>query len=330
VLRSYAIEAGALRPLGPPPASGLPPEVVWIDLVDPTPEEERALESVMGIEVPTRAEAGGLQASDRLVAGDGTLHMSALVAAGPHAGAALVPLTFVLAGERLVTVRYNAVEALDPFVARHGTGQGKLAGAGDLFAALLETIVDRIADRLEQVGEALDRLGRGVFHHPAAVARRAGRRRLPLGRRIGRLEAVIEDIGSEHDLAARLRQSLQSLIRLVAFCRVHADDGLRRRLKAVEVDLHSLAEHNAYLATDMEFMLDATVGLIDIQQNKVIYILSIVGVALTPPVLVASIYGMNFHHMPELDWPLGYLWGLGLMLVSAVGPFLFFKLRGWL
>jgi magnesium transporter len=329
VLRSFAIEAGALRPLPAHPASGLPPEAVWIDLVVPTPEEERALEQVIGIEIPTRAEAGGLQASDRLVAGDGALHMSALVAAGPPAGPALVPLTFVLAGERLVTVRYNAVEALDPFVARHGTGQGKLAGAGDLLAALLETIVDHIADKLEKVGEALDRLGRGVFRHPAAVARRAGRR-APIGRRIGRLEAVIEDIGSEHELAARLRQSLQSLIRLVAFCGVHADDGLRRRLKAIETDLHSLAEHNAYLATDMEFMLDATVGLIDIQQNKVIYILSIVGVALTPPVLVASIYGMNFHHMPELDWPLGYLWGLGLMLASAVGPFLFFKLRGWL
>ena len=91
-----------------------------------------------------------------------------------------------------------------------------------------------------------------------------------------------------------------------------------------------MAEHNAPLAADMEFMLDATVGLIDIQQNKVIYILSIVSVVLTPPVLVASIYGMNFHHMPELDWPYGYGWALGLMLLSAVGPYLVFKLRGWL
>ena len=105
---------------------------------------------------------------------------------------------------------------------------------------------------------------------------------------------------------------------------------LRRRLRAIETDLQSVAEHNGRSTADMEFMLDATVGLIDIQQNKVIYILSIVGVVLTPPVLVASIYGMNFHHMPELDWPYGYAWALGLMLVSAVGPYLIFKLRGGL
>ena len=87
---------------------------------------------------------------------------------------------------------------------------------------------------------------------------------------------------------------------------------------------------DGYLAADMEFMLDATVGLIDIQQNKVIYILSIVSVVLTPPVLVASTYGMNFHMMPELEWPWGYPFALALMLASAVGPFLVFKLKGWL
>ncbi|MFO1072684.1 MAG: CorA family divalent cation transporter [Geminicoccaceae bacterium] len=120
-----------------------------------------------------------------------------------------------------------------------------------------------------------------------------------------RLEATIE-IGAAHDVSSALRESLHSLIRLVTFAREHAEDSLRRRLQAVDIDLHAVAEHNAYLAADMEFMLDATVGLIDIQQNKVIYILSIVSVVLTPPVLVASIYGMNFQHMPELAWSDGY------------------------
>ena len=104
----------------------------------------------------------------------------------------------------------------------------------------------------------------------------------------------------------------------------------QHRLRAIETDLHAVAEHNATLAVNMEFMLDATVGLIEIQQNKVIYLLSIVGVVLTPPVLVASVYGMNFHNMPELEWPWGYPFALGLMLLSAVGPYLLFKLRGWL
>ena len=208
-------------------------------------------------------------------------------------------------------------------------GDATVNGAGDLFAGLLEVTVDRIAERLEQIGETLDHLSHGIFHHPAAVARRAGRR---LPRRQADAPAGGGHRGSGHaararEQAARKRAEPDPAD---AFSIEHADDGLRRRLQAVEADLHSVAEHNTALAGNMEFMLDATVGLIDIQQNKVIYILSIVSVVLTPPVVVASIYGMNFKLMPELDWAYGYPWALGLMLLSAIGPFLFFKLRGWL
>jgi magnesium transporter len=329
VLRSFAIEAGALRPLASDDASGLPAGAVWLDLVGPTDAEERALEQALGIDIPTRREVSGIQTSDRLAVRGGTLYMSAFVPTGAPDAPTTVPVTFVRTDDRLITIRYTSVESLDDFIARFSGGEVGLGGAGDLFAALLETIVDRIAERLEKVGEALDKLSRAIFHHPSAVARRIGRH-LPRRRRTHRLEAVIEDIGTQHEVGGKLRECLHSLIRLVAFSDEHADDGLRRRLKAIGADLHSVAEHNAYLAADMEFMLDATVGLIDIQQNKVIYILSIVSVVLTPPVLVASVYGMNFHDMPELDWPYGYGWALGLMLVSAVGPYLIFKLRGWL
>ena len=329
MLRSFAIDGGRLRLLALEPAQELPPEAGWVDMVDPTPEEGRLVEQALGLDIPTRAEAGGLQISDRLVSTEGALYTSAMVPAGPHGLPPTMPVTFVRAGDRLVTVRYSSVESLDPCIARYTRGEAVLGGAGDLFAALLENVVDRIAERLEQIGEALDHLSHGIFHRPAAVTRRAGRR-LPLGKQTKRLEAVIEDLGTQHELTGKLRQSVQSLIRLAAFSHEHADDGLRRRLSAISADLHSVAEHTTALAADMEFMLDATVGLIDIQQNKVIYILSIVGVVLTPPVLVASIYGMNFRHMPELSWPYGYGWALGLMLLSAVGPFLVFKLRGWL
>lgn len=330
MIRAFAIQDGALRPI--PVESGVPAPAaaLWIDLVHPSRAEEQAVEALAGVDIPTRAEAGGLQISDRLVAGDGTtLCLSALVPTGPDATPSFVPVTFIQAGKRLITVRYGAAESLDPMIARYSSGQVQLADAADLFAILLETVVDRIADQLEKIGETLDRIGHGIFRHPAALARRAGRP-MPVTRRTHRLEATLEAIGQAHTLSARLRQSLQTLIRLVAFAHEHADDGLRRRLRAIEADLHSVAEHNTFLAAEMEFMLDATVGLIDIQQNKVIYILSIVSVALTPPVLVASTYGMNFHRMPELDWSYGYAFALALMLVSAIGPFLLFKLKGWL
>ncbi len=329
MLRSFAIDAGALRALPTDQAGGMAPAAVWLDLVAPTPEEERVVEDALGIGIPTRAEAGGLQISDRLTVRDGVLYMSALVPTGADPARPLVPVTFVRTGERLITVRYSSVDSLDPFIARQTGREAALGGAGDLFAGLLEAIVDRIAERLEAVGTALGHLSRGIFHHQAALARRTGKH-LPVHRRARRLQAIIEELGTQHEIAAMLRQCLQSLIRLAAFSNEHADDGLRRRLKAIETDLHSVADHNTALTAEMEFMLDATVGLIGIQQNKVIYILSIVGVVLTPPVLVASIYGMNFHNMPELGWRYGYGWGLGLMLVSAIGPYLIFKLRGWL
>ena len=327
LLRSFAIANGRLEPLAD--GGGVPPEAAWVDMMSPTSAEERLVESALGLDIPTRAEAGGLQVSDRLVSTAGALYMSALVPAGQNAERPTVPITFVRTGDRLVTVRYSSVGSLDPFVARYTRGEASLAGAGDLLAGLLEVAVDRIDERLQQIGGALDHLSRGIFHHPTHLRQQAGRP-LPLGRRIRRLEAVIEDLGTQHELAGKLRESIQSLIRLTAFSREHAEDGLRQRLDAVSTDLHSVAEHATALSADMEFMLDATVGLIDTQQNKVIYLLSIMGIVMTPPVLVASVYGMNFRDMPELAWTYGYGWALGLMLLSAVGPILLFKLRGWL
>jgi magnesium transporter len=293
VLRMYAIEAGGLRAVTAP-AEALPPQAVWIDLVEPTRGEEEALERVLGVNIPTRGEVSGIQTSNRLAAGDGALYMTALVPDGRHvASAAASPLTFVRAGDRLVTVRYSAPEALNPLIERCSSGRETLHDADDLVATLLEAIVDRIADQLEKVGASLDHVGHAIFRHPAGLRRRTGRR-VPIGRRIQRLEGVIEDLGVEQGLAAKLRECFQSLIRLVAFAREHGGDGYRKRLEAVEVDFRAISEYEAYLAAHMDFMLNATVGLIDIQQNKVIYLLSIVGVVLTPPVLVASIYGMNF------------------------------------
>jgi magnesium transporter len=328
VLRSFAIENGRLVPLAGE-GGGLPPNASWIDLVAPTDQEEQLVERALGINIPTRAEAGGIQTTDKLVSSEGSLCMSAFVPAAAHALPATIPVTFVKSRSVLVTVRYGAVDSLDPLIERCERGEVPIGNADDLLVFLLDMTVDRISDRLERVRADLDHLRHLIFHHPAVLARRA-RRSVPLGKRIRRLESVIENLGRQHELAGRMRESLQSLMRLAAFYHDHGDAELRPKLKAVEADLRSVADYDAALAADMEFMLDATVGSIDIQQNKVIYILSIVSVVLSPPVVVASIYGMNFEHMPELKWLLGYPWALGLMLLSAIGPFLVFKLRGWL
>ena len=256
------------------------------------------VEEALGIGIPTRAEAGGIQVSDRLVNAEGTLYMSAVVPAPPHSVPPTIPVTFVRAGERLVTVRYSPVESLDPFIAHATAGEIAVTNADDLFAGLLEITVDRIAERLERIGGRLDELSHGIFHRPAAIARRSGRQP-PLFRRAERLEGVIEDLGSQHELASKVRDCVQSLIRLVVFAREHGGKPLQHRLRAIETDLHAVAEHNSALAVrhGVHARRHGRADRHPAEQGDLL--LSIVSVVLTPPVLVASIYGMNFHKCPN-------------------------------
>jgi magnesium transporter len=328
LLRFYTVEGGRLGELQASATGRFPDGLMWIDLLSPTDEEERQVQEALGIDIPTRDEVSEIQTSSRLIASDGTLYMSALVP-HEHENAILdtLPVTFVRHADQLVTVRYGHPEAVDRLVERSRLGLVHLDDADSVLAALLEAIVDRVADRLEAVGLHLRRLESGVFRR--GTVRTSSNTRRSLGQRIHALQEAIEKLGASHQTVVQLRESLASVARLVAFRRAHGapDD---RRLTIIDQDLRAIIEHSVDLTANMEFVLDATVGLIDVQQNKVIYILSIFSVVLTPPVLVASVYGMNFEHMPELAWLLGYPYALALMLVSAVVPFLAFKWKGWL
>jgi magnesium transporter len=191
---------------------------------------------------------------------------------------------------------------------------------------LLEAVVDRIADALELVGDEVDAISREVFRNKASSATKKTRD----------LRSLIERIGSQGDNLTMIRESLISIIRLVTF---HAAleggnpkpsrEG-RQRTKLIQRDASSLGDHAAFLSNKVNFLLDATLGLINLEQNQIIKIFSVAAVVFLPPTLVASVYGMNFAHMPELQWLLGYPWAIGLMIVSAILPYLYFKRRGWL
>jgi magnesium transporter len=329
LLRYYRLDSERLIPLSPGASGSLPPDASWIDLVEPTDAEERFLEKALGLDVPTRDEASELQTSSRLRVQGGTLYMSAILPYGQEREPLqTLPVTFVRTGGLLLTVRYGRPEAVDHFVQRAGAGEWQLRHVDDVLAALLDVIVDRIADRLEFIGSDLKMIERAIFHREQE---RSSRRPLSIGKRIHALQGAVEQIGIHHMTSFGLRDCLQSLQRLLVFCRAHhgdADDA--RKFHTIEEDLRAIADYDSDLNNSMDFMVNATVGLIDVQQNKVIYALSIAGIVLTPPVLVASIYGMNFGHMPELHWPWGYGWALTLMAVSASVPWLLFKLKHWL
>ena len=315
-------------PLPPDDQDVLPDGFVWIDLVEPTEGEERLLEHALDLDVPTRDEASEIQTSSRLRNQGGTLYMSAILPYGrEREPLQTLPVTFVRTRELLLTIRYGHPEAVSQFVQRAGSGEWQLRHADDVLAALLEVIVDRIADRLEFIGTDLKLIERSIFHR----AEKSGAHAPSIGRRIHALQVAVEQIGIHHMTSFGLRDCLQSLLRLLVFCRAHREEHVvAEKFHTIEQDLHAIADYDSDLNNSMDFMVNATVGLIDVQQNKVIYVLSIAGIVLTPPVLVASVYGMNFDHMPELHWPWGYGWALGLMVISACVPWLLFKLKRWL
>jgi magnesium transporter len=305
----------------------VPEGAVWLDLLEPTPAEERTVEQLLGVEVPTREEMREIEASSRLYQENGALYLTlTAVTRSESARPETSAITFILAGGRLATLRYADLLSFRTFVAY----AEKHAGAGDsaplVLAGLLEAIVERIADVLERIGGELDALSAGIFAPPDPARRAADSSR--------DLRALMQQIGRSGDLLSKARESLASQSRLLAFLQQTATTGLaedqRARHHNLTRDVASLADHAAFINSKISLLLDATLGLINIEQNNIIKIFSVASVVFLPPTLIASIYGMNFRHMPELDWPVGYPLALGLMVASAILPYVYFRHRGWL
>ncbi len=312
-LDRFATTEAALAELG---------QVVWIDMVYPTPEEEDVLEAALKIEIPTREDMNEIEISSRLYDQAGAMFLTANLMSLPNGRDPITaPVTFVLAENRLVTVRYHAPRPFQTFVDLSMKTQLGCTNGQAVLVALLETIVDRLADILEGASHALDEISKGIFVL-------GGR-----GQPKGNLALVLERIGRSEDLNGKVRDSLATIDRLTGFMQVAVPGGKtdeKGRIKTLVRDLHSLADYATVQAAKITFLLDATLGMINIEQNKILGIFSIVAFVFLPPTLIASIYGMNFEHMPELGWPWGYPAALFLMVASAVLPYVLFKRRGWL
>ncbi len=301
---------------------------VWIDLLAPTPEEEAAVEALTGIEIPTREEMQEIEVSSRLFREGDVLYLTTPVLTNSTGfNPENISLTFVLTTERLITVRYATPQAVAGFMARLERQRPPPAGAGDLMLQLTEALVDRMADVLERIALELDGFSHRIFHQPTPVRQRR--------RSSARdLEVMLRTIGRGGDLQSKSRDTILGLRRLMSYLAA-ANDILRgkdvaSRIKTISRDLQSLSEYSDFLNNKVAFLLDATLGMISIQQNHIIKLFSVVAVLFLPPTLVASIYGMNFHFMPELDKPWGYPMALVMMVAAAVLPYWIFKRKGWL
>lgn len=303
----------------------LPPDALWLDLVEPTADDEKRVEEALGLAIPTREEMREIEASNRLYEEDGALFMTATVITKldtdlPES----TQITFILAATRLVTVRYVDPLPFRRFIAHVERHPGNCGSGAAIFAGLLESIINRIADVLERAGGELDSESAGIFGHSEPGRRMASHD----------FRGVLERLGQNGELLSKSRESLVSLGRLLAFAQQQpatffAQD-VRARFRMLSRDALAMSDHVNYLASKVQFLLEATLGMVNIEQNAIIKIFSVAAVVFLPPTLVASVYGMNFHHMPELDWTAGYPFALGVMTLSAVLPYLWFKFKGWL
>ena len=325
MIHAYLPRAAAVDRMEVQPGQLVPDGAVWIDLHSPTDDERRQVEKQLFVELPSREDMLEIEPSSRLyLDGDATYMTATVITHADAANPSSDVITFILTRKAFVTLRYVDPRPVRSFAMRLVKQPGACASPEDAFLGLVETFIDRIADILEKVALDLDQLSQKIFHEDP---QRIGPSQLDL-------RGALRALGRNDDLASTARESLLSLSRILRYSLQTIDlngrKELKNRLKEMQADLAWLSEHASFEANKVVFLLDATLGMINIEQNATIKIFSVAAVVFLPPTLVASVYGMNFKIMPELEWVHGYPFALGLMVMSAVLPYLFFKRKGWL
>ena len=305
----------------------IPEGATWVDLEEPTEDEEALVERCIRMDVPTEDEMAEIEPSSRLYERNGTLYMTVSVLYGVQEGQPrTAPISFVLSGNRLVTVRYATPKPIRAFSEHARRDPELVRDASTALVRMLDAIIDRLADELEAVSSDIEELSGHIFH------KGMDERRIPAAR----LTALLTRIGRTQTLLTKTRYSAVSMLRMLSFLsglpRVHQESGseLRHHIGSLTTDTTSLSEHASFLADNLQFLLDASLGLISIEQNAAMKLFSWAALVFLPPTLIAGIYGMNFHHFPELGFHYGYPMALLLMLASAVLPLWYLKRRGWI
>jgi len=307
----------------------LPRETIWLDLLRPSSDEERLVETFLGIDVPTAQEIEEIEDSSRFYQKDSSTYLTvALLTRLDDGQPQSTDVRFILTPNRLISVRYVESKPFRIFSNRLLRDRAAGKSSDIMMEKMLELVVDDLADILEETALNLDRLARSVFFSslPGKAAESdAG---------TVDLKQMITEIGRYGEFISEARLSVFNMNRLLIFLSQSSVEwwqpGTNARLQTLLRDIRSLNEHASFLANRVNFILDATLGLINIEQNKIIKIFSVAAVVFLPPTLVASIYGMNFRFMPELHWEFGYPVSIGIMIMAAVLPYLYFRRRGWL
>jgi magnesium transporter len=302
----------------------IPDSAVWLDLHAPTPAENRLVENALRIALPTREEMQEIEVTSRLYVENGARYMTATLMCNSDTEVPrTTPVTFILSGHRLVTVRYDEPRPFTIVAAKLARACPANATGETVLMDLLDAVIDRSADILEKIGSDVDAISHAILESDGPVSRGQS------------FKETLRSIGRRGDHTSKVRESLVSIGRLLLYIAAEADTmkwakDQRAALKGMQRDVQSLAEHATYLSQKISFLLDAMLGVVSLEQNNIIKIFSVAAVVFMPPTLIASIYGMNFRHMPELEFEYAYPIALAAMLLAAVLPYFFFRWMKWL
>jgi magnesium transporter len=331
MIHAYVAQAGAIEKVTVAPDAPVP-AALWVDLDSPTDDERHRVEAALSIALPTREEMQEIEPSSRLYVENGAHYMTAtIIAHADDPNPTANPISFILTRHTLVTLRHSDPRPFVTYGQRIAKQPATCGSGEEALLGLLETIVDRIADILEKVSVELELTARQIF------ADRVGAASGSNGAERSDLQVVLKSLARDEDLASTSRESLLGLLRVAHFFAATGEGPSKKetkdqktRIKTIARDIAILNEHVSFELQKVNFLLDATLGMINIEQNRIIKLFSVAAVVFLPPTLVASIYGMNFRAMPELEWPFGYPMAIGLMILSAILPYLYFKRRRWL
>ncbi len=315
MLTAFTLQGGRLAQIPADAASLERDDVLWVDLVDPTPEERARVEAFYRQPLPAPDEVEEIEATARFYEDADGLHIHSFFLHEAEGRPRNTTVAFTLREGRLFTLHDRDIPAFRLFRLRARREVGLARDALSILIALFEIKVEDLADTMEQVHTGLEKISREVLEESEVD-----------------LEDAIDELARHEDLNGKVRLCLMDTRRALNFLlrRRRLDEELAERAREVLRDIDSLLPHNTFLFEKVNFLMDAALGFINIEQNQIIKTFSIAAVVFLPPTLIASVYGMNFHHMPELSWRFGYPLALGLMVLSGVAPYWYFKRKGWL
>ncbi|MEA3300088.1 MAG: magnesium/cobalt transporter CorA [Pseudomonadota bacterium] len=287
---------------------------LWLDLLAPSDEERALVESLPGM-LPTAEEAREIEASSRFFKDEGGLHIHTFFLVESSERLFNTTVAFTLGRDRLLSLREQEVPVFRLLRQRIARRAVAALDAATVLITLLELQLDSVADRLQDIHGGLENTA--LFMQSRTSAK---------------LDEAIETLTQFEDANGKARLCLMDMQRGCTFLlrcgNLAASEA--ERVRELQRDIDSLLPHSTFLFEKVNFLMDAAQGFINIQQNQIIKIFSVLAVIFLPPTLVASSYGMNFEHMPELSWPLGYPMAIGLMITAAVVPYWYFRRKGWL